>query len=277
MADVLSEFLITWQLVAVEQVTESPHAQVWKVQTAGGEVAALKLYNRDDLGNEGPGIQLLQDWRDRGAVEILAAARSAILMEWLSGPSLGDIARGGEPERAMKLLAETAARLHLEPNGETAGLTPLDEVFEAFFDCKFAPECPSGLKKDITRGREMARELLASPPSTVPLHGDLHFDNVIADGGKLKVIDAKGYVGDPAFELANALRNPKELTDLLRQPDHIRNCLTVYAQAMKVDRSRQARWAAAKCALSIFWRSGGAIDVDAEADLLNLLLHAADQ
>jgi len=133
------------------------------------------------------------------------------------------------------------------------------------------------LRRDFVTAFALAQDLLSNQDKMVPLHGDLHHDNVILTGDGPVVIDAKVYLGDPAFELANALRHPKGMPSLVRQPRQIDRSLTAYADAMQVSRKRLARWAAAKCALSIFWRSDGVIGSDHEADLLNLFLRIADQ
>jgi streptomycin 6-kinase len=123
----------------------------------------------------------------------------------------------------------------------------------------------------------LARALLDKQTVQIPLHGDLHHDNVIQTQTGPRAIDAKGYLGDSAFELANALRHPKGMKDLVRRTQQIDRCLTLYADAMAVPRQRLAKWAAAKCALSIFWRASGLVTEDAEADLLHLLLKIVDQ
>ena len=276
MTDAPAEFLDRWQLTQPEQVADTGHAHVWKVQSPDG-AAALKLYRREDRGNEGPGTRLLQAWQDRGAVRVLQDAGKAVLMEWASGPSLGDIARAGDPDRAVGTLAEVAHRLHQDPVAPVKGLKDLDTVFAPLTDLRFAADCPRAFQVAMIRAAALARDLLQDPPAPVPLHGDLHPDNVILTQAGPRVIDAKGYLGDPAFELANALRHPKGMPDLVRQPQQVDTCLTRYSDALNVARNRLAKWAAAKCALSIFWRSGPAIARDPEVDLLSLLLRAADQ
>ncbi len=111
----------------------------------------------------------------------------------------------------------------------------------------------------------------------VPLHGDLHPDNSVLTHNGPRVFDAKGYTGDPAFEPANALPPPKGMTDTMRDPRQIETCLSLCSEATNVSDKRQAQWAAVKCALSICWRSGGAIENDPEAGLLHLFLDAAGQ
>ncbi|MEM6658924.1 MAG: aminoglycoside phosphotransferase family protein [Pseudomonadota bacterium] len=277
MQDALQQFFNQWRLTPIAQVAETGHAQVWKVEQTQGALAALKLYRRQDTGNEGPGICLLQHWQDRGAVTVIATSPSAVLMEWLDGPSLDQIARDGNPDRAMTMLAQTAIQLHAQPIPRLDDLVPLETVYAPFLKCRFAPDCPPELRKNMQRGKSLARTLLSTQHIRQPLHGDLHYGNVILDQNGLRVFDAKGYAGDPAFELANALRNPKELPDLVRRPAQINTGLIRFSQALQTSRKRLAEWAAAKCALSIFWRSNGPVSTDDEADLLDLLLHAADQ
>ncbi|MES0824064.1 aminoglycoside phosphotransferase family protein [Ruegeria sp. SCP11] len=277
MTDALLDFPRSWGLTIMEPVADTGLAKLWKVRTPDGAFAALKLYHKSDRGNEAPAAQLLSRWQGRGVVEVFAEAGNAVLMEWLDGPSLGDVARGGDADRACSSLAEAARRLHAEPRINPTGLRDLHAVFAPIFRCAFSSNCPKSLKNNMTRAIGLARSLLDSQAVQTPLHGDLHHDNVIQTLQGLKVIDAKGYVGDPAFELANALRHPKGLPDYVRKPEQMVRCNALYAKAMKVPPKRLAQWAAAKCALSIFWRSGGTITNDDEADLLALFLRAADQ
>lgn len=271
------KFLNTWHLTLLHQVADTGQARVWKVETADGQPAALKVYQRADRGNEEPGPRLMRLWQDRGAVRVLDEAPNALLTEWLEGPSLGDLARAGQADDALRTLAKVAGCLHRTPHVAASGLKPLQQVFAPLFDCRFSETCSTALRRDMKKAIAIGHDLLGSENTTVPLHGDLHPDNVIVTSVGPRVFDAKGYVGDPAFELANALRHPKNMPALVRQDGQIETCLRLYASAMGVERNRLARWAAVKCAMSIFWRSGGAVTSDAEADLLNLLLYAADQ
>ncbi|GGH19998.1 hypothetical protein GCM10010973_03670 [Cribrihabitans marinus] len=117
-------------------------------------------------------------------------------MARLTGPSLGDIARAGAPVRADRLLAEAAAALHHPPLPRITGLTPLAESFRALLDLRAAPDCPTGLRRDMARAQFLADRLLTSQADPRPLHGDLHHDNVIMTPEGPRVFDAKGYLGD---------------------------------------------------------------------------------
>lgn len=272
-----AEFLGKWHLTNPRLVADTALASVWKVTCTNGSMAVLKIYRRMDRGNEAAGSRLMSEWQDRGTVKVLFDDRNAILMEWLDGLTLGDQAHSGHPVEALSILAETAADLHRGPKIHVEGLKPLDQVFAPLFGCRFAENSPAPLRHDMARAISLAHDLLLSQFETRPLHGDLHPDNVILTQAGPRIIDAKGYLGELGFELANALRHPIGLPDLVRQPGHIQACLSMYANALDISRARLAQWAAAKCALSIFWRSKGTIDQDDESDLLALLLCAAAQ
>ncbi|WP_170564446.1 aminoglycoside phosphotransferase family protein [Ruegeria atlantica] len=277
MQNALNEFLTRWDLQDPQLVADTGHACVWKVRTLDNTSAALKIYRRPNRGNETAGPHLMRLWRERGAVNVLAEARNAVLTEWLEGPSLADIARSGRPDEAVLGLATAAGRLHENPTVNGTGLKTLHEVFAPIFDCQFSDDCPTRLRDDMVHAISIGRHLLDTQETIVPLHGDLHHDNVIATPAGHRVFDAKGYIGDPAFELANALRHPKGMPERVRRPQQIAFGLKLYANAMHVAEPRLAKWAAAKCALSIFWRADGTVTYDAEADLLHLLLLANDQ
>ncbi len=276
MQSAAEKFADQWGLRVLAKVADTGHAQIWKVETAN-RLGALKLYRRADRGNEAAGSQMLRLWQNSGAVRVLAEAQNAVLMEWLEGPSLGDLARSGQPDHAIATLADTAHRLHRTVIKQAPQLKPLQEIFAPLFSCRFLPNCNAAFQQDMVSAINLARILLDNQPVTVPLHGDLHPDNVIQTSEGPRVIDAKGYLGDPAFELANALRHPKGMPALVQQRNQIEKCLTLYADAMRVSAHRLAHWAAAKCALSIFWRSDDRIETDREADLLHLLLEFAGQ
>jgi len=59
--------------------------------------------------------------------------------------------------------------------------------------------------------------LLNSTDESVPLHGDLHGDNILQHGNRWIAIDPKGYRGDLLYDLATFVRNPYQ--KLVQRPD----------------------------------------------------------
>lgn len=60
----------------------------------------------------------------------------------------------------------------------------------------------------LQRARQLLIELESTASGLHLLHGDLHHGNVLQSGAGFKVIDPKGVLGDPAFEVYAQLRNP---------------------------------------------------------------------
>lgn len=251
-------------------------ADVWRVTLADGTVAALKCYDRPDMGNEAAGFDYLASKEGVAAAQVLSQSQGVALSEWLDGPHLGDLARTGRDAEATQILLEVAQRLRANPTPPAAAYPRLENWFEALFDVQCSAKANAELVKNMHQSRTLARRLLDTTAQTDVLHGDLHHDNIRQGARGWCAFDAKGVVGDPAYELANAFRNPKGAADLQRDPARISHLAQVWSQGLDIERTRLLQWAAVKCALSIAWRAKGVLRDDKEADLLSLLLHHAE-
>jgi len=101
--------------------------------------------------------------------------------------------------------------------------------------------------------------------------GDLHHDKARLAEDSYLAFDAKGVVGDRAYELANAFRNPKGVEALVRDPARIERLLAQWSLGFRVAPERLLDWAVAKCALSIAWQAGTDLSGDSDLDLLEVL------
>ncbi|MFW2587158.1 aminoglycoside phosphotransferase family protein [Sagittula sp. SSi028] len=275
MSDGLQHALAVFGVMSPQRLARTGVADIYRVRRGRGR-AVVKIYRRGDAGNEATGLTLMQTAASPALPRILSRTDAAVLIEYLDGPTLGQMSREGRDDEAAEHLARTARVLHLTLQKlPVAPFAPLDQWLTPLWDLTTGPSCPADLAQDMQRSIGLARRLLATTVLHHPLHGDLHHDNVILTADGPRAFDAKGLVGDPAFELANALRNPKGIPDRLRDPDRIRHDLTLYAKALKVPAPRLAAWAAVKCAHSIALRSKGPLAFDTEADLLQLLLAQA--
>jgi streptomycin 6-kinase len=87
------------------------------------------------------------------------------------------------------------------------------------------------------------KELDATSPSRRFLHADLHHSNILDDGGAWVVIDPKGVVGDPHYELVAWLRNPIErLRELPDLTSHLGREIEILCHRLSLDPSRVIRW-----------------------------------
>ncbi|MQQ07725.1 phosphotransferase [Epibacterium sp. SM1979] len=228
-------------------------SDVWRVVQPNGQPAVLKAYHTD-MGNEAAGFAYLDQFQGQSAARIYRVQGRAVLMEDLPGPSLGDYARSGHDMAAAQILGEVAQRLQNTAQS-TAGLLPLEQVFQPMFDAPVPAGFTAAQNMQFTTGRVLAQTLLQAQTDRVPLHGDLHHDNVLNTARGYCAFDAKGMLGDPAYELANAFRHPRKQPDWTTDVPRTLRIAPVWAAALGVTPRHLLSWAVAKVTLSIFWQA----------------------
>lgn len=95
----------------------------------------------------------------------------------------------------------------------------------------------------------LSRDLLASAPETILLHGDLHHGNILTSERALWLaIDPKGVAGEPAFEPSAFLLNPGP-----RSASILTRRVAVFAEALCVPEERVRGWGFVRAVLSAWW------------------------
>lgn len=257
-------------------IEETGMALIWKVRRSTGQAAALKVYKKGHMGNERTGFSFLNSLDGEASARVHEVDTDAAVIEWLDGPSLGDLVRKGGDETAAAHLVAVANKMHSVVQEDASSLPRLDGWFDALFRAEFATECDPRNRANILKCQEIAKQLLGEQQEVRPLHGDLHHDNIRLGQRGYCAFDAKGVLGERAYELANAFRNPKGVPDLVRDPERVRYLSALWSRAFSVERERLHQWVAVKAALSIVWRSAGALSQDAEFDLLDMFLSFTD-
>ncbi|MEE9315181.1 MAG: aminoglycoside phosphotransferase family protein [Rhizobiaceae bacterium] len=265
------EILEHFQISSPVFIEKTQIATIWKVTQSIGGYAALKLYDNRDMKNESAGFPFLQSLNGMASAKIYAIRKGEALMEWLDGPSLGDLTRSGQDKIANTELIKVANLIHRAPLDIKTELPKIESLFEALFQLQFHQTCPTSVHSDLLYCKEVARDLLATQVDVRPLHGDLHHDNIRLGQRGYCAFDAKGVMGERAYELANAFRNPKDAVDIVQDPQRVLYLAETWSQGFGVDQQRLLKWAMVKCALSIAWRSKGMLENDPELPLLSLL------
>ena len=266
------EVMTQYGLAHAEFIIETGQAKIWRVKTAQEQDAALKLYKSGSMGNESAGFVYLDALKGQSASHIYAHTASLGLSEWLEGPVLSDLARTGQDHAAAAHLCDVARRIHATPLPSLAGYPKLEDWFAPLFQIQFDPRCAQKDKANMLRAQQIARALLASQQDIRPLHGDLHHDNIRLTARGYCCFDAKGVLGERAYELANAFRHPRGADALVRDMERIVFLRDMWSEEFDVAPKRLMQWACAKLGLSIAWRSKGVMLRDAELDLLECFL-----
>jgi streptomycin 6-kinase len=242
----LEPYLMRWRLTPDGAAIETPSSWLLPVKR-GRSAAMLKVLK--PLSDEHNAAGLLRYLNGDGAVRLYEADENALLLERADGSrSLTKMAVSGGDTQAAEILAETVAKLHApRGRGVLPELTPLEPQFSSLYE-------RAGMMPLVSRCAEVARGLLATEHDAVPLHGDLHHDNVL-DGGRRGwlAIDPKALFGERTYEVANLLCNPSGHAAIVHQPGRMRCLAELYAARLRLDVRRVLAFALAHAGLSACW------------------------
>ena len=217
--------------------------------------AVLKLTFDGDQESRHEGLAL-QRWHGDGAVRLLSADphRRALLLERIERRDLVEL----WDLEACEVVAGLYRKLHASAPPQLSTITSyvsrwLDELAVQPRDIPI----PARYRDQALT---LGRALVADPASVGRIvHGDLHYENVLAtpDGladerGPWLVIDPKPMSGDPHYEPAPMLWNRyEELTGDVRQG--IRRRFRVLVDAAGLDEDRARDWVVVRMVVNANW------------------------
>ena len=184
-----------WGLRRDGDVIRGSRTLVLPVRASDGTSAMLKV------GHSEHEHLALRRWNGAGAVRLLRADphRGALLLERLHAESL----TGLSDVTACQIIADLYRRLHRPAMPQLPSLTSLlDQWADDFAALPRSAPVPHRL---VSQAIALCRDL-AGGPADVVLHGDLHYDNVLAaDREPWLATSPKPLNGDPHYELAPML------------------------------------------------------------------------
>ncbi|WP_394178027.1 aminoglycoside phosphotransferase family protein [Yoonia maritima] len=237
---------------------QSKIATIWKVERKG-RPAALKIYHDGDSKDEWPGFALLASRKGNGAVEIFDTHDGMAVMEWLDGPSLGDMSRTGNDDEASAILGTTAAALHAV--NADCDLPLLTDRVNALLQFRAQSGWPQHTTEVIRAAQSLAHSMIKNQRNIRLLHGDLHHDNIRQGTRGYVAYDAKGLIGDPAYDLASAFLNPMDAPARVGCHARMIRMAAILANTTGISAKRLLDWAAVHCALTIAWKNAPVPDV----------------
>lgn len=253
--DAFSPWLIRWNLAPAGEPNRTHASQLLPV-LRNGQPAMLKLPEVED---ERRGYLPLEYWNGDGAARLLARSEhgEAMLIERATGSrSLAAMARSGAAgdDEATAILCDAIAALQKARGPVPSGLIPLETWFKDLFP---AATEHGGI---LARSAAAANELLPAQREIMPLHADLHHDNVLDFEAKgWLAIDPKSVIGDRAFEYTILFCDP-DLADpqppVATQPGRFERRLEIVLAKSGLERQRLLKWILAWCGLSAAWFLG---------------------
>ena len=210
----------------------SPHGEHY------GEIDALLLYNGEGVNrllavDREPGVMLLERLRP--------------------GTMLAELA---DDEEATAIAAQLAQKLWRPAPAEHTFPT-VAGWFQAFarHRAHFGGGTGPLDERIFTTAEATVRDLLADNQPPLLLHGDFHHHNILrAERAPWLIIDPKGLVGDPGYELGPFLYNPLDLAT--RYPDLRRvlwRRIDQLGELLSFPRARVQGWGIAQAVLSAVW------------------------
>src|SRR5918993_874375 len=248
------ELLDEWRLRPVAVALHGFCSLVVPVVDADGRGGALKVTFDGDEESRHEGLAL-QHWGGRGAVRLQRADphRRALLLEWLSGPDLGD----AWDVEACEVVGGLYRRLHVPALPQLASVDSYVERWLAEL-AELGRDLPVP-RRYVEQALSTGRDLLADDRAgRVVLHGDLHYANVMADeAGEWLAIDPKPMSGDPHYEPAPMLWNRMEelggpgavgsVRDGLRRRFH------ALVDSAGLDEARAREWVVVRMVINAGW------------------------
>jgi streptomycin 6-kinase len=247
-ADRLDRWARRWR-VAVDEAFETATSLIAYGRRDERRVV-LKIVKRED--DEWRAGEVLRAFSGRGAAVVLECSPGALLTERLTpGTSLVTVVQAGRDDDATKIIAQVIDSMSLLASPSNC---PALQNWGKGFDWYAASGDSQIPKQLVDRAKGIFTELEGSQTNTRVLHGDLQHSNVLFDDEAGWVaIDPKGVVGEREYEIGAALRNPREVPDLIGDPAVIERRIDQYVAVLSLDRARTVGWAFAQAVLSMIW------------------------
>lgn len=272
----LNRAMIRWSLTKSTPIADSQRSTIFRVEQNGRNFAVLKILKPVAAEEERRGAALMNWYGGEGAATIFDIHGDTIFMEWLDGGTLGDAVRAGHDDEATIAICTLVHGLHRPRDDAPEGLLDLRPRFQALFDTDVR-QWPHTARDLYARACGIALKLFDKPFASIPLHGDLHHDNIVSSDRGWLAIDPKGLRGDAAYEVANVFRNPIGANKLVTDPRRIQALADAFATRLEFNRKRVLGWAAAHSALSACWDLAAGNPITVDLAMLPLLLSAYDQ
>ena len=250
----LPEVPAGWAIRSGKLIADGIGGKVFRVELGDGTPAIVKqpsvLAIRD--GDAETGADFLT-WRDGiGAIRLLATHGHLQLLEYAGDRTLLSIFEDEGDDAATLIACEVIQNLHAPaPGFPPTSLLGLRDNFRSLF-ARAAADRNADVDSQFVAAADVAETLLSSQTGIRPLHGDIHHENILHGPRGWLAIDAKGLMGDPAFDVANMFYNPVE-SELRTDERRIASMAAVLSDRLGDERGKMLDYAFAFSALSASW------------------------
>lgn len=215
------------------------------------ECSAIRTFNGHGL------IKLLEADLDHGAILITRA---------VPGKTLVSLFHDAD-DKALGIACNLAIQLH-------KATIPSDHKFQLLSEWFSILDQNWELPTDkLQLARNLKNDLINNSKMKVLLHGDLHYANILSDSDDWVVIDPKGVIGDPMYDMTGCLlREPfKQMMGLPDVKGRLQHRMEFVAEYLKTDLRQVWAWTYIQSVMSICWSLEDGQDVGLKRKFLDIL------
>ena len=190
----------------------------------------------------------LQAFEQYGSAKVIATEPGMIIMQKLDPGMTLKSYFPQKDDQALTILCKTILQLHKAQIPKHHHFFPLKKILSILDQDLDIPQ------KLLDSARALRDDLLLSTKKEVLLHGDLHHENLLQHGNDWKVIDPKGFIGDPLFDLCAFILGP--IPELLQQNNRtglIQKRIKICAHELQAPQQRIQDWLYVKSVLGWAW------------------------
>lgn len=245
----LKKYLSLWELSNHFLLASTPTSNVYEV--VRDEKFILKVFTKAGAEDERASASVLQVWGGKGAVKLMVFDTGALLMERLEGPNLYSYSKNGGEPKATEVFVSIIKKIHSIPIPSEHSIPEISALIKPLE--KFSSlELPD---RDLFRkAHEVGSNLLKTTDTKVVLHGDLHHENVMRrKSGEYVCFDPKGFIGDPAYEIATILKNPWDYPEISENEFTCIERAKTFSTLLHLPLARVLKFAFVHMCLSTMW------------------------
>lgn len=213
------------------------------------EVVLKLSINEHELNREAAALQI---YAGSGAVQLLAQQPGALLLQRaLPGTPLSTYFPNHE-DVAAEITVSLIQKLHNIPISYEYPFPALTNMLDVLDQDWPIPQ------EILKKARNLREHLESTTKHVLLLHGDLHQDNMIQHDNQWLIIDPKGIIGDPAYEVAIYLCNPiNKMFASSYSPTLIKTLMSrrikFFAQRLAIEEQRLYDWGLLRAIMGWIW------------------------
>lgn len=219
-----------WELTGIESIYVKESGGVYRAHSAEFDSVILKISD-DSVALAGE-FRALSDMKGNSCCEVYAFDDTyGLLLEERILPGM-TLEQEPDWEKRIASFVQVFENIHVVPKSITSYRSYLSWVKSA---CRSVAEQEN---KELSEGMclavEIAEKMFEKYPARELLHGDLHHENILKNKfGKYVIVDPKGCVGPPIFDIPRFVLNELgDDEDSLRE-SHIDNVIKTLSYLLK--------------------------------------------